>query len=42
MAMLPFCGYTWPTTYRHWLEIGAREGAKLPKIFLRQLVPQGR
>ncbi len=24
---------TWPTTSRHWLETGRREGAKLPKIF---------
>ena len=24
---------TWPTTSRHWLKIGRREGAKLPRIF---------
>ena len=34
---------TWPTTSRHWLEIGERGDAdKLPQDLLRQLVPQGR
>ncbi len=33
MAMLPFCGYNMADYWGHWLEIGAREGAKLPKIF---------
>ncbi|MFN8131031.1 MAG: phosphoenolpyruvate carboxykinase (GTP) [Solirubrobacteraceae bacterium] len=32
-AMLPFCGYNMADHMRHWLEIGAREGARLPKIF---------
>jgi phosphoenolpyruvate carboxykinase (GTP) len=32
-AMLPFCGYNMAHYFRHWLKIGEREGAKLPKIF---------
>ncbi len=34
MAMLPFCGYNMADYLGHWLKIGEREGAKLPKIFL--------
>jgi phosphoenolpyruvate carboxykinase (GTP) len=33
MAMLPFCGYNMADYFAHWLEIGRREGAKLPRIF---------
>jgi phosphoenolpyruvate carboxykinase (GTP) len=33
MAMLPFCGYNMADYWGHWLDIGNKEGAKLPKIF---------
>jgi phosphoenolpyruvate carboxykinase (GTP) len=32
-AMLPFCGYDMADYFGHWLQIGRREGAKLPKVF---------
>ena len=34
MAMLPFCGYNMADYFAHWLEIGRREGAELPKVFM--------
>jgi len=33
MAMLPFCGYNMADYWGHWLSIGQKSGAKLPKIF---------
>jgi phosphoenolpyruvate carboxykinase (GTP) len=33
MAMLPFCGYNMADYWGHWLDIGNKEGAQLPKIF---------
>ena len=33
-AMLPFCGYNMADYWGHWLEIGKKAGAQLPRIYL--------
>jgi phosphoenolpyruvate carboxykinase (GTP) len=33
MAMLPFCGYNMADYWGHWLKMGRKAGAKLPKIY---------
>ena len=33
MAMLPFCGYHMADYWAHWLKVGERKAAVLPKVF---------
>jgi phosphoenolpyruvate carboxykinase (GTP) len=32
-AMLPFCGYNMAEYFQNWLDMGARDGAQVPKLF---------
>jgi len=32
-AMLPFCGYNMGDYFAHWLDVGRRQGAELPRIY---------
>jgi len=33
MAMLPFCGYNMADYWSHWLSLGEKQGAQMPKIY---------
>ena len=42
MAMLPFCGYNMADYWAHWLSIGERQGAQLPRIYQVNWFRKGR